>query len=83
MEDAEILTLAARDKRLVITMDTDFGELIYCSGRSHAGVLLLRLDDADSLRKVETVREIFLSYGSQLTGAFSVYHSGRLRIRNI
>ena len=44
MTDAAILTLAAQEHRLVITMDKDFGELVVQSGQPHAGVLLLRLE---------------------------------------
>ena len=33
------------------------------------------------LKKVEVVRETFASYGEELLGSFSVYQSGRLRIR--
>jgi hypothetical protein len=33
--------LAALEKRIVITMDKDFGELVYHSGMDHSGILLL------------------------------------------
>lgn len=38
--DAAILKLAARDQRIVVTNDKDFGELVYRSGQAHAGVVL-------------------------------------------
>ena len=47
MSDAEILALAVREQRIVITMDKDFGELVYHSGREHVGVLLLRMEEAN------------------------------------
>jgi len=47
MPDAEILTIAESDQRMVVTMDKDFGELVFHSGKKHNGVLLLRLEDAD------------------------------------
>ena len=75
MKDVDILDLATREGCLVITTDKDFGELVFRSGHKHAGVLLLRLE------KMEVVREIFASYGEELLGSFSVYQSGRLRIR--
>jgi predicted nuclease of predicted toxin-antitoxin system len=52
MTDATILALAVREQRLVITMDKDFGEMIFRSRQPHAGVLLLRLTDAPSDEKV-------------------------------
>ena len=40
MEDRDILRMAVSESRMVVTMDKDFGELIYHSGRGHKGVLL-------------------------------------------
>lgn len=81
MADDAILAWAAREQRLVLTMDKDFGELVYLSGILHAGVLLLRLEDERSDEKVRVVREIFTRFAEQLGGHFSVYQNGRLRIR--
>jgi predicted nuclease of predicted toxin-antitoxin system len=81
MDDADILAWAVQEQRLVITMDKDFGELVYHSGQAHAGVLLLRLDQANSQEKVQTVAAIFAQQGDQLAGHFSVYQNGNLRIR--
>ncbi len=53
MIDKEILKMAVSEKRMVITMDKDFGELVYNSGLPHAGVLLLRLEEATSDEKVQ------------------------------
>jgi len=58
-----------------------FGELTYRSGLPHGGVLLLRLDDADSAAKVRAVEAIVTGFGDQLADRFSVYQNGKLRIR--
>lgn len=81
MEDSAILAWAVQEQRLVVTMDKDFGELVYHSGQAHAGVLLLRLEHARSDEKVRVVEEVMTNYGAQLPAHFSVYQSGRLRIR--
>src|SRR5688500_8159927 len=51
------LALAGREDRLVITMDLDFGTLVYQSHLSHAGVLLLRLEAATGPEKTAVVEE--------------------------
>ena len=51
MTDLEILVIAENENRMVITMDKDFGELVYHSNKAHAGVLLLRLEDAQVMKK--------------------------------
>jgi len=82
MRDAEILKMASGERLMVITMDKDFGELVYHSGRQHSGVLILRLDDATGQEKVETVRKILSGYAKEIFGNFCVFQNGRLRIRH-
>ena len=81
MSDLEILKLARKEKRIVITMDKDFGELVFRSAKKHHGVLLLRLDDATSDEKLSVMKEIFSTYFGQLKGHFCVFQNQTLRIR--
>ena len=81
MPDTDILTWAVGEGRLVVTMDKDFGELVYRSGLPHAGILLLRLEAARTAQKLRIVNDIFTSHSADLPGHFSVYQNGRLRIR--
>lgn len=81
LADEVILRRAAAEGRIVITMDKDFGELVYRSREPHAGVLLLRLDDADGTRKIQIVESILREHAADLPGHFSVYQNDRLRVR--
>lgn len=83
MSDKEILKIAVSEGRMVITMDKDFGELVYNSGLPHAGVLLLRLDAESSSEKVKIVENILRKYSDKLFNKFCVYKDGKLRIRTI
>ena len=40
MTDFAILELGVSEGRIVVTMDKDFGELVYNSGYKHHGILL-------------------------------------------
>src|SRR5258707_7461184 len=42
--DQQVLERALNEKRVLITEDRDFGQLVYARGRSSAGVILLTLD---------------------------------------
>jgi antitoxin FitA len=42
--DEQVLERALNEKRVLITEDRDFGELVYARGRSSAGVILVRFD---------------------------------------
>lgn len=81
MPDEEILALAATENRMVITMDKDFGELVYHSGLAHAGVLLLRLEDATGAEKVSVIESILSEHADKLLNNFCVFQDGKLRIR--
>jgi len=81
MPDAEMLSMAFREQRIIITLDTDFGELLYHSHQPHAGVLLLRLPGATRDERVQVVREIVSRFADHLPGNFCVYRRGRLRVR--
>ena len=82
MADFEILAIAENEKRMVVTMDKDFGELVYHSGKAHAGVLLLRLEDATGDEKVEVMQFIMDNFKDQLENKFCVFKNGQLRIRS-
>ncbi len=82
MDDREIVARAADEGRLVVTMDKDFGELVFREGVQHAGVLLLRLEEATGREKANVIRYIFEDHADLLTEHFSVYQSGRLRVRS-
>ncbi len=47
LPDAEVLALAVREERIVITQDRDFGELVYRQQHAHAGVIYLRVQPPD------------------------------------
>jgi predicted nuclease of predicted toxin-antitoxin system len=81
MKDSEIIKIAIAENRMLITMDKDFGELVYHCGQKHSGVLLLRMEDARGEEKKQAVSQILSEYGPAIKGAFCVYKDGRLRIR--
>ena len=81
MPDVDMLSRAHQEQRIILTTDTDFGELVYHSRQPHAGVLLLRMPGANRDEKIRVAQEIVDRYGDQLPGHFCVYRQGRLRIR--
>ena len=81
MEDDKILSIAISENLMVVTMDKDFGELVYNSGLSHSGVLLLRLESAKSDEKVKAIEKILTEHSDRLPNDFCVFQHGRLRIR--
>ena len=81
MSDEEIIRLAVSEGRMIVTMDKDFGELVYRGKQGHSGVLLLRMEDARGEEKAEVVEQILREFAGQIKGCFCVYQKGRLRIK--
>ncbi len=79
--DAEVLRRAYRDRRILVTSDTDFGELVYRQKKAHAGVILLRLSDETNANKIRVLEMVFSSYVQHLKGNFVVATETKVRIR--
>lgn len=47
LPDDEVLALAVREGRTLITQDRDFGELVFRRGYPHAGIIYLRVQPLD------------------------------------
>lgn len=83
MTDSNIIKLAFKEDRVIITMDKDFGELVYHSFMDHSGIILLRLEYATGQEKLNIMKEILAKYSDKLKDHFSVYQRGKFRIRKI
>ena len=83
MPDKEIIRLAALEKRIVITMDKDFGELVYHSGLDHCGILLLRLEDATGSEEQQVIANILEKYADNMEDHFCVYQNKKFRFRKL
>ena len=77
--DEQVLERALNEKRVLITEDRDFGELVYARGRPSAGVILVRFPSARHA-KPATVVEAVAKLGSRPRDAFTVIEAGRVRI---
>ncbi len=83
LEDEKIIRTAFLENRMVITMDKDFGELVYHSLMEHSGVLLLRLEDATGSKKLKVLKFIIENYSDRIKNCFCVFQNDKFRIRKI
>jgi predicted nuclease of predicted toxin-antitoxin system len=78
--DDEILALAHREGRILITLDKDFGELAVVRGQTHAGIIRLAILSAS--QQAPTCLMALNRYGIELqSGAIVTVEPGRVRIR--
>jgi predicted nuclease of predicted toxin-antitoxin system len=80
-EDAAILKLAADQERILLTEDKDFGELVIRLGLPAYGILLLRMNPANSDAKLGRLREILLRDVARLPHSLAVVDENKARIR--
>ncbi|MEP6952013.1 MAG: DUF5615 family PIN-like protein, partial [Ginsengibacter sp.] len=81
ISDLDIIQLANHEDAIIITMDKDFGELVFKKHSSQKGILLLRLEDAVAEEKLSAIQNIFPNHSSQIKNNFCVHQNGRLLIR--
>jgi len=79
--DDQVLEKANESRALLMTIDKDFGELVFRLGRLHTGVVLVRLGGLSPEKKAEMVSIAVSEYASSLDNSFSVISPGRIRIR--
>jgi len=80
LPDEDILALALRDGRTLMTNDKDFGELIWRNRLPHAGVILLRLPNATPDEKILRLQAVLAEHAASLSEFIVVTHA-RIRVR--
>lgn len=77
--DWALLELAAREERVLITLDRDFGKLVYVEGLAHAG--LVRLPNVRSDERIRLMNVVLEHHASRLEARAIVTVRGeRIRI---
>lgn len=80
MPDVEILEWALAEQAIVVTMDKDFGDLVWKQQRPHVGILLLRMEEATGPERAAVMSLLVRDFSHELSGNFAVYKNERLRI---
>ena len=77
--DRALLDWAAKELRILVTIDTDFGELIYLENLAHAG--LVRLPDVPARERQLIMHDLLTRYETELQEAAVITVRGdRIRI---
>ena len=80
MSDDEILSWAVRERRIIVTTDNDFEEMIWRQGKSHCGIL--RLENLPRSQRKALVHDVLDRHSKDLeSGAIVVALSRKFRVR--
>lgn len=81
LSDTEVMALASREGRLLLTADKDFGELVFRRGQAAPGLILLRIDPESGPLVRARLLEVVDQFGQKLFGRYVVIDEVRLRSR--
>src|SRR5262245_59061084 len=79
-DDDTVLRMAARQQRILLTEDKDFGEMVVRVKLPAYGLVLLR-NPADSPAKLARLRHLLQHHGHRLRGSFTVLDRKKARFR--
>ena len=77
--DRTLLQWAEAEQRILVTMDKDFGEIVFTENASHSG--LVRLPDVPAEKRIALMRELLADHGADLAAkSILTVRGGRVRI---
>lgn len=79
-EDSEVINLAVREERILLTEDKDFGQLVYAHGQETLGVIFLRFPTSARKQISNEVLSLVKRQGEKLVGCFVTVQPGRVRM---
>jgi predicted nuclease of predicted toxin-antitoxin system len=82
-EDAAIFARANAEKRIILTKDMDFGEMVFHERLVTAGIVLLRFKSERSVARLDIVRRHWPEIVKHAAGNFVVVSQDRLRVRRL
>lgn len=80
MPDEVLLQLANQEKRIFITNDKDFGDLIFLQKKLSAGTILFRVKGQKSKEKIKLMRKLLMGYRDKLLNHYIVITQVKIRI---
>lgn len=80
-KDNEILQLAHQQKRILITNDTDFGNLVFHRQQLSSGIILMRFLNENSNQKAKTIQHLLKHHSAKLQNHFTVLSEHQIRIK--
>jgi predicted nuclease of predicted toxin-antitoxin system len=81
LSDPEVIALAFREGRILLTADKDFGELVFRRAQSVPGLILLRIDPANGpMARIRLLKAVD-QFGQGLFGRYVVIDEVRFRSR--
>lgn len=79
--DEEVLAIARKERRLLLTRDKDFGDMVHRQFKLSSGVLLIRFSGLNLKSQERLLLAVLKQYGDKLNHHFSTLSESGLRNR--
>ena len=79
--DDDILAMAFDQRRILLTEDKDFGELVYRLKKPAHGIILIRIGVKNRNLKWPRLKKLFDAYPERCAGRFVVVDENKFRFR--
>ncbi|MBN1114991.1 MAG: DUF5615 family PIN-like protein [Oligoflexia bacterium] len=83
ISDIEVLELSIKNKAILITEDSDFGELIFSYKKENSGIIYLRYKSPEISGILKALNTVITKYGKDLYNKFVVIKKDRVRLRKL
>ena len=83
VDDEQVIAVATADKRLLLTEDKDFGQLVFAAAKENSGVILIRYPVSARSSLSAAVVNLLADRGEALYSRFAVLEPGRVRVTQL
>lgn len=80
MFDEDLLRIADREQRVLITNDKGFGDLVIMQKKLSAGAILLRVKGQGSQEKIKLMRKLLMGYRDKLLNHYVIISKSKIRV---
>ncbi len=80
LDDESVLQRSVAEDRIVITLDKDFGDLVFRDALMHRGIVLLRLENKTPANLIAALEILLRDHAAELPGRFVVVTDAGIRM---
>ena len=78
--DDAILEKCYKENYILITSDKDFGEMVFRNQKVHNGIILIRCNPNNYLKRIEVLSKLLKNYSDKISNNFIVISNDFVRI---
>lgn len=82
-DDDAVIDFARSERRLLVTEDKDFGQLVFAAAKQNSGVVLIRYPASARSPLTAALLKFLSDSGESLYNRFAVLEPGRVRITQL